>query len=259
MAAQNQVSLCNLSLLSIGARTQISALSDDSTAGDACTTLFTFVFQQLARSARWHCLNKQLALSLIQAAQGTPENPTGTTLPLPAQPWLYAYLVPPDSLMVREIFPPITTAGSAINQLSISNSVTPFIGNNYQIPYSIGYATDSKGNPLEVILTNQENALANYTVDQENPQLWDSLFTSAFVASLAAFLVPALSLNAPLMSQQIQIAERMINLARSQDANESWSSQSKQADWISTRSGATGVLMGGVGYAAYGNMAWPTC
>lgn len=258
MAAQNQISLCNLSLLSIGARTQISALSDGSTAGDACTTLFTFVFQNLARSARWHCLNKQLTLTLIQAAQGTPENPTGTTLPLPAQPWLYGYLLPPDSLMIREIFPPITTSGSAINQTTLNNSVTPMIPGSYQIPYVLGYTTDSKGNPLEVILTNQENAVANYTVDQENPQLWDSLFTSAYVASLAAYLVPALSLNPPLMQSQIAIAERMINLARAQDGNESPSNQTREASWITTRAGATGGAGWG-GYRAYGpiGMVWP--
>ena len=54
----------------------------------------------------------------------------------------------------------------------------------------IGYTTDSSGNPLEVILTNQQNAVANYTVNQQNPQVWDSLFTAAYVASLAAYLVP---------------------------------------------------------------------
>lgn len=257
MAAQNQISLCNLSLLSIGARTQISALSDGSTAGDACTTLFTFVFQQLARSARWHCLNKQLALTLIQAAQGTPENPTGTSLPLPAEPWLYAYLVPPDSLMVRQIFAPLNTSGSATNQLAIANSITPDLPNSYQIPYSIGYATDSKGNPLEVILTNQENAVANYTVDQENPQLWDSSFTAAYVASLASYLVPALSLNPGLMQQQIAIAERLIAAARAQDGNESWSSQSHVPDWIRTRQGATGVSLPGYNATGYINVAWP--
>lgn len=257
MAAQSQISLCNLSLLSIGARTQISALSDGSTAGDACTTLYSFVFQNLARSARWHCINKQIALTLIQAAQGTPENSNGTVLPLPAQPWLYGYLLPPDSLMVRELFPPVNTSGSAINQTSLSNSVTPLIPGTYQIPYALGYTVDTNNNPLEVILTDQENAVANYTVDQENPQLWDSLFTSAFVASLAAYLVPALSLNPGLMQMQIAVADKMINLARAQDGNESPSSQSNIPDWIRTRQGATGVSI--PGYNAYGyiNMSWP--
>lgn len=260
MASQSAVSVSNLALLSIGARTQVSSVSpsDGSTAGDVITTLFSFVFQNLARSARWHCLNKQLTLTLIQAAQGTPENPTGNTLPLPQQPWLYGYLLPPDSLMVRAIFPPVNTSGSAINQLAISNNTTPLIPGTYQIPYALGYTTDSMGNPLEVILTNQENAVANYTVDQENPELWDSLFTSAFVASLAAYLVPALSLNPPLMQQQIAIAEKMIALAKAQDGNESPQSQTHIPDWIRTRSGATDGAGWG-GYNAYGpiGMIWP--
>lgn len=257
MASQSQLTCCNLSLLSIGARTQISSISpsDGSTAADSCATLFSFVFQNLARTARWHCLNKQLTLTLIQAAQGTPENPSGTTLPLPQQPWLYGYLLPPDSLMVREIMPPVITSGSTINQTSLSNSVTPLIPGTYQIPYATGYTTDSNNNPIEVIFTDQENAVCNYTVDQENPQIWDSLFTAAFVASLAAYLVPALSLNPPLMQAQIGIADRMIALARAQDANESWSSQSNVPDWIRTRQGATGISL--IGYQGYGNMPWP--
>lgn len=257
MASQSDVTVCNLALLAIGSRTQISALSDGSTAGDACTTLYSFVFQQLARTAKWGCLNKQLQLTLIQAAQGTPENPTGATLPIPAQPWLYAYLYPPDALLVRQIFPPITTTGSAINQLGIANNTTPWVYGGTEIPYATGYTTDTSGNPLEVILTNQENAIANYTVDQENPQSWDALFTSAYVASLAAYLVPALSLNPPLMQQQVAIAERMIGLARAQDGNETPVNQGHIPDFIRARMGATGALMGGVGYAAYGNMAWP--
>lgn len=259
MASQNQVSISNLALLSIGARTQISALSDGSTAGDACTTLFSFCFEHLARSARWHCLNKQLALTLIQAAQGTPENPIGTTLPLPQQPWLYGYLLPPDSMMVREIMPPVNTSGSTINQTTLSNAVTPNIPGTYQIPYAIGYSTDSSGNPLEMILTNQESAIANYTVNQQNPQSWDSLFTSAYVATLAAYLVPALALNPPLMQAQIGIAEKMIALAKAQDGNESWSSQSHTPDWMRARMGATGPYGGYVNYPAYGNIPWPSC
>jgi hypothetical protein len=260
MASQNQISVCNLALLSIGARAQVSSItpSDGSTQADACSTLFTFVFQQLARTAKWGCLNKQLSLSLIQAAQGTPENPSGTSLPLPQQPWLYAYLYPPDCLLMRSVMPPVVTSGSSENQTSLSNNVTPQIPGQYQIPYATGYSTDTSGNALEVVLTNQENAVANYTVDQENPASWDSLFTAAYVASLAAYLVPALSLNPPLMQQQIAIAEKMIGLARGMDGNETPIIQNTPPDWIQSRMGATGWSTGW-GYNAYGpiNMSWP--
>ena len=258
-SSQSQVSCCNLSLLSIGARASVSSIfpSDGSTQADACATLFSFVFQQLARTARWGCLNKQVTLTLIQAAQGTPENPTGTTLPLPQQPWLYAYLYPSDCLLMRQVFPPVTSTASTPNQTSLNNNVAPVINTDYQIRYATGYSTDTSGNPLEVILTNQENAVANYIVDQQDPASWDALFTSAFVASLGAFLVPALSLNPPLMQQQIQVAERMIALARAQDSNENTITQDHSPDWLRVRTGATGVLMGGIGYNGYGAINWP--
>lgn len=261
MSGQNQVSVCNLALLSIGTQQQISALSDGSTQGDACATLFSFVFEQLARSAQWGCLNKQASLTLIQAAQGTPENPNGTTLPIPQQPWLYAYLYPSDCLNVNQIrCPDITSGGGGIPQTTISNSVTPWVSGQYAIPYERAYSTDSNGSPLEIILTNQELALANYIVNQQNPQSWDSLFTSAFVASLAAYLVPALSLDKSLMTMQIAMAERMITTAKAQDGNESVTTMDVVPDWIRARQGSGGYLFNGLnGYNAYGNigMIWP--
>lgn len=261
MAAQSQVTCVNLALLSIGGRASVSSISpsDGSTQADAAATLYSFVFQQLARTARWGCLNKQLALTLVQAAQGTPENPTGTSLPLPQETWLYGYEYPSDCLFVRQILAPILTSGSTINQTSLANSVTPWVGQDYQIPYATGIAYDSMGNPFEVILTNQENAVANYTVDQENPAEWDSLFTSAFVASLAAYLVPALNLHLPLMQTQIKLAESLIATARAMDSNEQPLVQDVVPSWIQARMGATGVLYGGVGYAGYGYMTWPAC
>lgn len=261
MASQSQVTTCNISLLSLGVQQQISALSDGSTQGDACATLFQFVFEQYARTARWGCLKKQVTLTLLQAAQGTPENPNGTTLPIPQQPWLYAYLYPSDALFVRAILcPVITSTGSGEQQTSVANTVTPWIPGQYQIPYEIGYSQDSTGNPIQVILTNQENAVGNYTVNQPNPSSWDSLFTSGFVASLAAYLVPALSLDKALMQMQIGIAERIIATARAMDANESPVSQDHIPDWMRARQGATGLAWrGGIGYNGYGliQMAWP--
>lgn len=262
MSSQNEVSVCNLSLLSLGVQQQISSISpsDGSTQANACATLYTFVFQQLARTAKWGCLNKQLALTLIQAAQGTPENPTGTSLPIPQQPWLYAYLLPPDSLLLRQVLCPVLgTAGGGESQTSLANSTTPWIPGQYAIPYEVAYSTDSSGNPLQVVLTNQEQAVANYTVDQQNPLSWDSLFTSAFVASLATYLVPALSLDKQLMQMQISITERIIMTARSMDGNEAVTVQDHVPDFIRARSGSSGYYsyQGLRGYSAYGNMQWP--
>lgn len=261
MSSQNQVSVCNISLLSLGVQQQISSInpSDGSTQANACSTLFSFVFEQFARTAQWSCLNKQISLTLIQAAQGTPENPTGTSLPIPQQPYLYAYLYPSDCLLVREILPPVTTtSGGATPLTTINNSVTPWVGGQYAIPYEVAYTTDANGNPLQVVLTNQEQAVANYTVNQQNPQSWDALFTSGFCASLAAYLVPALSLDKTLMQMQISIANRIMTTAKSQDGNEAVTVQDHIPDWIRARQGSGGYLYGGLNnYQAYGAMNWP--
>ena len=260
-SSQSILSVANLSLLSIGNRTQISNLNEGSTQANAVNTLYSFVYEQLARTARWGCLKKQTTLTLLQAAQGTAENPTGSSLPIPQQPWLFAYLYPSDALFVRAVLCPVgTNLGSGTPQTPLANSVTPWIPGNSQIPYEIGYSQDAFGNPITVILTNQQNAVANYTVDQPNPSSWDSLFTSAYVASLAAYLVPALSLNMALMQAQIAIADRLILQARAMDANENPISQDHYPDWMRARQGSSGFGVGLPGYNGYGfiSMSWPT-
>lgn len=257
--SQSVVSICNLSLLSIGSQTQVSSItpSDRSTAADACSTLFTFVYQQLARTAYWNCLRNQATLTLIAAAAGTAENPDGTTLPLPPQPWLYQYQLPSDCLQARFIVPTFPTAGVTAISPALVAYGSSWMGPN-QIPFHVAYATDTLGNPLQVILTNQIQAQLVYTVNQPNPLTWDSSFTAAMVASLAAYLVPALSLHMPLMQAQRAIAERFIADARVRDANEGSTQQDNVPDWIRARSGGYGAAWnnGNCGYG-FDNMAWP--
>lgn len=244
MSSQTQISVCNLALLSIGARAQVSSInpSDGSTSADACSTLYQFVFERLGRMAQWNCLKKQTSLTLVQASQGTPENPSGTSLPIPAQPWLYAYLYPPDALYVWGLVSSLSPTQTSINFLSVANNVSPGLCDDSQIDYEIAYGTDVDGNPIQLILTNQPQALANYTVNQPNPQSWDTMFTSAYVASLAVYLVPALSMNTPLMAANKQIAEDMIKQAQAMDGNESPQTQDHIPDWLRARAGATGFL-----------------
>jgi len=151
-----------------------------------------------------------------------------------------------------------STSGAGIPFMSVNNiAISQSNGRIKGIPYQIGYTADSNGNPLQVVLTDQQNAGANYTVNQQNPQSWDALFTAAFVASLAAYLVPALSLDKQLMSAQIAIAERAIASAQSEDGNEGITVMDNIPDWILARQGANAYLGASRPYAAYGTMAWP--
>lgn len=258
MATGNIVSICNRALLSIGSQSQISDLNEGSTQADACTTLFTPTYESLARVAYWNCLRQQVVLSLIAAATGTPENSDGTTLPLPPVPYLYSYQLPSNYLQARFIVPsfPIQTSGNPpiSPALIAAQSSLPL----QQIPFRVAYATDSNNNPLQVILTDQSQAQLVYTVNQPNPQIWDSMFQSAMVASLAAYLVPALSLNMALASMQIKVAESLIQQARIRDGDEGTTSQDHIPDWIQARNVGGGTGYGYSGNAAYGwtDMCW---
>lgn len=258
-SASSTVSIANRSLLSVGARANISNLQEGSTESDAINILFVPTFQQLARTARWNCLRKQAVLTLQAAAAGTPENPQGTTLPIPPQPFLYQYALPSDCLAVRYLVPtfPVSTGGN-IGNLPFT-AASSFVPGYTQIPYQVAYSTDSQNNPIEVILTDLTMAQAVYTVNQPNPTIWDSLFESAMVASLGAYLVPALSLHLPLMQTCIKTAEGAIMQARTADGNESPVTQNREADWMRARTiGAfNGYNNNFVASNWYSEMCWP--
>lgn len=262
-ASASQESLCNRALMAIGSQSQISGPTQPSVQANACNVLYVPTFQQLGRAAYWNCLRQQVTLSLLAAAGGTPENPQGTTLPLPPTPWLYMYQLPSNCLMARYILMTLPITGT--NNISPAYMSAPTcIPGQGQIPFHVAYSTDSSGNPLQVILTNQTQAQLVYTVNQTNPQIWDSEFEQAFVASLAAFLVPALSLNMPLMNMQIKLAEQMIMNARVRDANEGSNSQDRIPDWMIARNTGNGYNNLGSGnglwnsgcYGAYSDMGW---
>lgn len=258
----DQLSIANRALLSVGARAQISTLnpSDGSVEGDAVSVLWTPTFEQLGRSAMWNCLTKQVTLSLLYAASGTPENPDGTSYPIPPTPWLYAYAYPSDCLDMRYIVPsyPADT-GSSEPPTTINNAAGTWLPSGGQIPYAVTTASTTNNAPILVILTNQDQAQAVYTVNQPNPAAWDSMFQAAMVASLAAFLVPALSLSLPLMDMSIKTAEMIIAKARAADGNEGVTVMDHLPDWMAARAGAQGY---GLGFSNWGgycySMNWPT-
>jgi hypothetical protein len=250
------LSIVNRALLQTGSRTQISSLSEGSIQSNTANVLYQPTFEALARAAYWNCLRKQAVLTLLAAAAGTPENPTGTTMPVPPFPWLYSYQVPSDSLRIRFIVPVFNLALNGIPQMTGNTGiVTPILATGAQIPFVVSYDTDSSGNPREIILCNQSQSQAVYTVNQPNPQLWDSQFQAAMVASLSVYFIQALNMNMPLLQGAVAQAQRMIDQARISDGNEGTQSQSRQASWISARGRLNNIPFYGV--ANYDNMSFP--
>lgn len=259
-SAVSTVSLANRSLLAIGNQSLIGNLNTpDDAAAVAVNTLWVPTYEQLARAAWWNTFRAQGVLSLLKAQVGTPENPQGNTLPEPPVPWLYEYALPSNCLHARYIVPTLPPGIVGAPALTTGQINAPLFtgGNRYQIPFQVAYDTDAMGNPLTVILTNQCQAQLVYTINNPNPSIWDSQFQAAFVATLAAFLVPALTLHMPLAAIQAQLAERMIAEARAADANEGTVSQNRVADWIAARSGGGTENYVNALYPAYLNVSWP--
>lgn len=256
--SSTQVSLANRSLLSFGARATINSFTETSTEAQAVSVFFQSTFEQLARTARWSCLRKEVPLSLLAAAVGTPENIANPSLPIPPVPFLYAYAVPSDSLFIRGLQPMFinpSTVGTPLT--TVGNSSAPWIPSDGMIPFKVAYSTDKNNNPIEVILTNLSQAIGVYTVNQPNPIVWDSLFEQGFVSALAAFLIPALSLNMPLMGAMIKNAEQCIATARMADGNETPVSQDHIPDFISARRSGTFYGTNNAGGVGYQSMNWP--
>lgn len=253
MSSATVVSTCNQALLAIGSQSQISTLNEASAQANACRVLYYSTFEVVARAAYWNCLRKQITLSLIQAATGTPENPAGTSLPLPPAPWLYTYQLPPDCLAARFIVPSLPATGNSPISPALMAAATVAPGQG-QIPFKVAYSTDSSGNALQVILTNQTQAQLVYTVNDSNPQIWDTDFQQTVVASLAASLSAALTLNIPLMDRMQKQAAQMIAEARVRDANEGSTQQDSIPDWMRARDTGTATGFNQFGY--YGNNGW---
>lgn len=260
MVANSSVtSLCNRALVAAGSKVQISSITENSAQANTCSLLFAPTFTQLGRAAWWNCLQNQVTLSLLLAAANTPENPNGTP-PFPQVPWLYSYAQPSDSLKARAIlpnFPAQSTGGPPNTTAQVAAPI--WVRGMGQIPFKVAYSRDANNNPQNIILTNQEQAILNYNVNEQNPAIWDSQFEAAFVAALAAFLTPGLSLHLPLMQANISLADRIIAEARASDGNEGTVSQDNLPDWMRARAGGSGGWYQGGWYGVgYDSMCWPS-
>lgn len=253
----NSIDMCNRSLAQAGAREQIISFTEGSVSSINCNLLFQPTFEQLGRAAHWNCLRFQSHLTLLKAARGTPENQTGTVLPVPPQPWLYEYLLPNDCLFVRFLVPTFNQAAGSIPIFPTPSSLAPTLMPRQEIPFVV--ATDNvSGNMTKVILTSLSMAQAVYTQNNPNPDFWDSQFQAGYVASLAAFLIPPLNLNMTLLNKQTALADSIIAIARSTDGNEGVISQNREASWIVARGCGEEIGLGrGCGYQEYGQMSWP--
>jgi len=244
------VDLCNMALGQLGRSgtpglASITSLNPPSPANFVGATTAALYYQTqvdaVFRAAHWNSARVQVALTLLKAATGTPENPNGTTLPLPPIPWLYEYEYPDDCLLLRFVMPqprqftgavttPLMTNLGAINRPLVTTSM----------PFVPAIDKDMDGNQVKVILTNAQLAQGVYTGRIANPDLWDASLQNAVIGTLAAWFALPITGNKALTSMRVQLAIGLINAARMSDGNEGITTSDIRVDWMEARNVGAG-------------------
>ena len=253
--------IVNQALDSMGVNTPIQGISpaapSNSVVAQVASRNYQTQVDAIFRSANWNCTRQQAALNLFAAAAGTPENPSGTSLPIPPVPYLYEYAYPPDCLKLRFVIP---TLLQTVNEVPImtTTSLGAWPRAQTAIPFTPNISQDANGNDVRTILTNARGAQGIYTKRVTNPDLWDSQLKTAVIATLAAMFVPPLNMDKGLMAAKVQLAVGVIAMARLSDGNEGITSTDHYPDWIQARNAGGWHAMGldGAGGGEFWSGGW---
>lgn len=242
----SEVDVANRALQSIGTRTTIASLMENSPEARQCSISIEPLRDELLRMAPWNCARNYNNLALICAAPGTPENPTAGTSTWqkgqPPPPWAYEYMYPTDCLRPLWIVPQFMTGFAA--GVPITTAITggaPQFWNGPPVRFAVGIDQLLNGVPAvggsdtKVIWTNQENAILTYIKQITDPNVMDEMFVQAWVAGLAARLVIALTGSKEIANLKIKEANGFVALARQADGNEGLTVNDVTPDWIRFR------------------------
>jgi hypothetical protein len=238
------VDVANLALDQAGARFLITSLSPPLPAPNADLVARNYQprIDALFRSAHWNCARRQVALTVLRAAAGTPENPDGTALPLPPVPYLYEYAYPADCLLARYLLanPPAGGSSSALPILAGGTTLPPLAFPNPGYKFTVAIDSDpaQPNNPaaqIKVILTDLQFAQLVYTGRIVNPDLWDPHFFTGAVSTLAAWLITPIKDNSERLKSAIAIASGVILQARVSDGNEGVTTVDHLPDFMAVR------------------------
>ena len=210
----SQIDICNFALSRIGRQDSIASLNEGSPEANALSLVWGATLDALLRAHPWCWARRQIAATLLAAAKGTPENPSGTGS-LPPVPWSYQYAFPNDCVSVRQVLQ--TNLGSIA------------------IPYILSGDQDSAGNPIKTLLTNQSQAILVYTARVDSPTLWDSEFVAAMVTALAAAVAFTLTGDMALVAMMEKVAATALLTARVSDEGEAPNSGEVLPSWLSAR------------------------
>lgn len=232
--------ICNRALGSIGTKSTIGSMEEDSNEAVQCRLYYDTTRTSLLRAAHWNFARETGYLTLLKAMPGTPENPgPGSerwTPDYPAPPWLYSYLYPEGCQAVRYIQQALYSQGVA--GTPIFSTPLPGVLPQVQGPgqrFIVATDKNKQNNRTNVVLCNQPQAIAVWTADIEIPDLWDSLFQDAMTDALASRLCIALTGKLGLAQERAKAALQSLDVARVRDGDEGLTVNDHIPEWIRIR------------------------
>ncbi len=179
------ISLVNRAFEQIGIQTQIVGFppADNSPAAQAAAVLYQPAVEMVLREGSWDFARRTAVLQLLKTAFVPPVEQWDETQPVP--PWRFEYLYPSNCLYLRYLRPrPVGFEGGDMLE---------------PVPVTYTLASDNLDvlppgltNPVKVVLTDLEDALAIYTISPPEAA-WDTIFQEAVVRTLASSFAMALA------------------------------------------------------------------
>lgn len=210
----DEVTLFNLALNAVGARSNLAATNERDRGAEVCTLWLPVVRDAVLAAAPWPSCRTQIRLSLL-IERDTAEDWVATD---PDPDFIYAYSVP-------------------------SNMVQPSYLSRYG-RFIVG--TRSAGGTAgaeKTIMTNEEDAILTYTKRQTVTTMWEDPLGMAIAYALGAHICMPLTGKPQRAGMLIQMANDLINTARATAANMSDAPFESIPDWIAARGygGLTGT------------------
>lgn len=244
--------ICNMALVSAGARTQIASIDDSSVAARTCKLFYDTVLLTLLGEAQWNFATKFVTLPLLSSLPGAPGTPTPTgnapqvwSPTMPAPGWLYQYGYPDDCAHARWVIPQ-GLWGAYLAQAQ-TNGLWRAL-QNLAVPFIVG---SNEG--ATVINTNAQQAILCYTEKVTNPGRYPPNFVEALAGRLAFKIVIPLSGDKVLAQGANVAAQQVVDKMLMQDANEGFTVIDNIPDWLQARDWPDNQGGGGPGWWLMGN------
>ena len=202
----SQLEVYNMALSVVGTRSAVSAVNEQSNEASTLNVWWAHVVDDVLRRHNWGFARRQITLADAGTAQ---------------EGWDYKYALPQNCVKFREIYNPSGPAN--------------------RIPFEVAGDDDTQGNPIQVVLTNQYQAVGIFTKRITTTTVWDAGFTAAVAHRLAAKVCFTLTGDGGKAQAVMADAENVFLDAAAADANETSRKQDITPDWISIR-GNSGSL-----------------